>query len=304
MSSLDRFAEAFDNIRASFKAGRLAHAHLITGSPRGQGLEFAESMVRLVLENEDADVHQHPDVIWLEPEKKSRVIGIEQIREANKLVSQKSFTGGWKSVVFLFADRLNDNAANGLLKTLEEPSAKTLLLLVTDSPQGLLPTIASRCQRIDLGGGQAVPTGPWLAELLDILRTRSAGALEQVVLAARVKGILDAEKKRITAEEEGDEVDKEVLEARVEAKVKQVRSDLLQVLTLWHRDLLFLNQGGDGDLLMFPAEEKFLRQQAEKQSFSTCVAALKALEDTSRRMDRNLPDTLAMEAFAFTSSLF
>lgn len=305
MSSADRFAELFEHIRTGYRSGRLAHAHVLIGSPRGAALEFAENMIRLVLEDEDADVHQHPDVVWIEPEKRSRQIGIEQVRDANRLISQKSFAGGWKVVVFLFAERITEQGSNALLKTLEEPPARSLLLLLSDSPQSLLATIASRCQRIDIGSGREVPQGAWLPPLLNLLRESRPGALESLALSAGFKKILDAERAAIMKSEEdasGEDVEKDVMAARIEARVRQVRADILHVMTLWHRDVLALAQGGASDALHFPADEESLRRQGSGKSFGQLVSDLRAVADAARRMDRNVPDVLAFESYAFATA--
>ena len=85
----------------------------------------------------------------IEPEKKSRVIAVDAVRALNHRIQTSSFAGGWKVAVIKYADRLNDQAANAFLKTLEEPPARTLLLLLTDAPQSLLPTVVSRCPAAD-----------------------------------------------------------------------------------------------------------------------------------------------------------
>ena len=80
-----------------------------------------------------------PDIHWVFPEKKSRVISVDQIRDTIvSQMSQTSFGGGWKVGVITGADRLNTAAANAFLKTLEEPTEKTLFLLLSDLPQELL----------------------------------------------------------------------------------------------------------------------------------------------------------------------
>jgi len=77
-------------------------------------------------------------------------ISLERVRELQKRFSYGAFEGRWRTAIVLHADRLRSEAANALLKTLEEPPGESLLLLVAPSPQSLLPTIASRCQQIRL----------------------------------------------------------------------------------------------------------------------------------------------------------
>ncbi len=82
--------------------------------------------------------------------KKSAYIRIDEVREAVDFLSKTSFNNGWKIVIIDSADEMNRNAENALLKILEEPPAKTLLLLVCHNMGTLLPTIRSRCVKLNL----------------------------------------------------------------------------------------------------------------------------------------------------------
>lgn len=91
----------------------------------------------------------HP-IEELRPEKPSKIITIDDVRALSNMVNQTSHRGGTRVVLVYPAAKLNINAANALLKTLEEPPANTLFLLLADDVKQLLPTIVSRCQRITL----------------------------------------------------------------------------------------------------------------------------------------------------------
>ena len=215
MSSIDSFTAALDGLKQGYEAGRLAHAYLVVGSPRGNALAFAESFLQFLFCREKnrpcgkcpecgrVKRHEHPDVLWLQPETKSRKIDIEQIREElTPRISRTSYGGGWKVGVILYADRLTEGAANAFLKTLEEPPGSSLLLLVTNSVQHLLPTIVSRCQRIVLSAGQE-EEGHWQAALLDVLRRGPPqDSIEALIQSGRLKTILNEIKKVVSAEEE------------------------------------------------------------------------------------------------------
>jgi len=95
---------------------------------------------------------QHPDVHRLSPEEDSQYILTEAVRELIAELSLTSHGRGYKVAVFSPADTLYPNAAHSLLKTLEEPAARTLLLLVTSQPSRLLATVRSRCARLRLKG--------------------------------------------------------------------------------------------------------------------------------------------------------
>lgn len=95
----------------------------------------------------------HPDVFFLEPQKKSDAvreawIRIEQVRDLQKKLGFLPYEGRTKVVIVDAVDRMNPQAANAFLKTLEEPPSATVCLLLTDQPQQLLPTLVSRCQGI------------------------------------------------------------------------------------------------------------------------------------------------------------
>lgn len=110
----------------------------------------------------------HPDVIELtfglrKDGVQRREIVVEQIRELSARLAMNSQFGGWQIVTIDPADAMNTSAANALLKTLEEPSAQTLLILLADAPWRLPQTIRSRCQRIEFHLPDADEAQTWLA---------------------------------------------------------------------------------------------------------------------------------------------
>lgn len=88
----------------------------------------------------------HPDLLEVAPEEDSKTIKVDQIRTLTESMSKTAQQGGFKVVVLQPAEAMNANAANALLKTLEEPANKTLLILISHAPFSVLPTIRSRCQ--------------------------------------------------------------------------------------------------------------------------------------------------------------
>ena len=160
---------------------------------------MALDLARAVLQDlfpgvEEEGLRTHPDIHWLFPEKKSRIVSVEAVHE--KFIdpmSQTSFSGGWRVGVLVGADRLNPAGANAFLKTLEEPPARTLFLLLTDAPEQLLPTIISRCQRIDLPDSREHQLAdPWRTNVLGVLSnpdladTTAAGFLQRAAAADRL----------------------------------------------------------------------------------------------------------------------
>ncbi|EKD71364.1 MAG: DNA polymerase III subunit delta [uncultured bacterium] len=90
----------------------------------------------------------HPNVYWVEPEKAGQAIKIDQIRMMNEFIYQSSFDGNYRIAIIDPADAMNVNAANALLKTLEEPASGALMILIANEAAILPATILSRCQRV------------------------------------------------------------------------------------------------------------------------------------------------------------
>jgi DNA polymerase-3 subunit delta' len=108
----------------------------------------------------------HPDFHWVEREregeKEAKQLKVEQIRELATALTLKSYRGGYKAAVLAEADAMNPNAANALLKTLEEPAPQTLLVLCSARPSRLPATILSRCQRLEIARPAAERALEWL----------------------------------------------------------------------------------------------------------------------------------------------
>lgn len=154
-------AEAYTLISRALDAGHAAHGYLIVGDVRGNAAELTDLILRKLFPNEIGQVESgsHPDVVRLEPQGRSRTIKVERGKEDAgpgmrdgliEPMSTTAFSGGWKVGVISCADRMQVAAANAFLKSLEEPTPKTMYLLLTDQPDAILPTIVSRTQRVDL----------------------------------------------------------------------------------------------------------------------------------------------------------
>jgi DNA polymerase-3 subunit delta' len=166
------------NFAASWQArvaqDRMPHAVMLVGAP-GVGKRCAAAWIakhRLRIRGAThlpeypLVIPEHPDLRWLRPPEDKQNIGIEQIRELVADLSLTSFDGGGKVAVIEPANMMTANAANSLLKTLEEPPGDALLVLVTDRTGRLPATIFSRCQRVNI----PVPAQPTSLAWLDRLQ--------------------------------------------------------------------------------------------------------------------------------------
>ena len=136
---------ALDRLNEADRAGRLAHAYLLTG-PIGSGKSWlAERIAALLLECTPERVIAHPDLRVVQPESKSRRIVIDQIRELEHAIHRKPLLAGSKVAIIHDAERMQPQAANAFLKTLEEPPPGSLIVLLSTVPEAILQTVLSRC---------------------------------------------------------------------------------------------------------------------------------------------------------------
>ena len=187
-------ADAYALISHAIDTGHAAHGYLVCGDLRGQCDALTERLLRKLFPNELAQVESrcHPDIAWLEPEGKSRTIHVKSMRERIvEPMSATAFSGGWKVGVVVGADRMETEAANSFLKTLEEPPPKTLFLLLTDQPDAMLPTIVSRSQRIDLPLSEGVLEGDAFDAIEEVFSSRGvSGIFEKAQAGKRLAEVL------------------------------------------------------------------------------------------------------------------
>ncbi|TGY87922.1 DNA polymerase III subunit delta' [Marinicauda algicola] len=179
--------EAERQAAQAFESGRMHHAWMITG-PKGVGkATFAWRLTRRALGAVPAgeaplgalaedpvcrrlEVLSHPDFLLIRrpyDDKRGKLraeITVDESRRAPEFFSKSASGRAWRVCIVDAADEMNTNAANALLKTLEEPPAKGLLLLVTHAPGRLPTTIRSRCRRLVLRAPAEQATADWLVQ--------------------------------------------------------------------------------------------------------------------------------------------
>jgi len=166
---------ALGRVTRALRSGRVPSAWLITGAPGIGKATLAYRIARYLLAYgatdqgpEDLSVPEnhtatrqvaagsHPGLLVLKRALNSKtgklmtVLSVDEIRRLAGFFGMTSGAGGWRVAIVDTADDMNDNAANALLKMLEEPPADAMLLLLSNTPGRLLPTIRSRCQRLEL----------------------------------------------------------------------------------------------------------------------------------------------------------
>jgi len=205
--------EAWQRLNAYLVAQRLPQALLIHGADGIGKTHLAETFAqRLLCKNPEAFAcgdcagcrlflaGTHPDFLRIEPVERGKPIAVDAIRHLIANLALKPQYGGYRIVVFCAAHQLNINAANALLKTLEEPGENTVMLLLTDSPSALPATIFSRCQRLSI----PLPDNAIATRWLEAQRTgKATDVLLAVARCAPLKALAladsDAVEQRRTA---------------------------------------------------------------------------------------------------------
>lgn len=249
-------------LAAAHEAGRMPHALLIHEAPGAGGDWLAQWTARLVLCQSTvgkpcgacpschrAASSQHPDLMVLQPIEDSRQIRIEQVRELSEELALTAHQGAYKVAIITPADTLNRFAANALLKTLEEPPPRTLLMLVVTQPSRLPATILSRCQRVRLKAPERKEAVSWLEA------TRGAGEWGAVLDTLGEAPMLAAEADPKAVAQVGAEVRRTLEEATtgagdpVATAERWARADLplrLRCIENWLTERIRAHSGCDG----------------------------------------------------------
>jgi DNA polymerase-3 subunit delta' len=318
-------------LQRSLARGRLGHAYLFTGHQ----LEELESLALTLAKTLNCqkpvktggvatdccddcpscrkiDGDTHADMHWVRPESKSRVVTIEQMRELMREIQLKPTEAEYKVAIITAADRLNPQAANAFLKTLEEPPANSILILLTTAPQRILETILSRCLRLNFSGDVVPPLEPaqseWLAQFGALAATEQKTLLGRYrlldVLLKRLGEIRARVDESLTARsplERYDDVEKDLREkwedelaAAIEAEYRRQRADLILLVQWWLRDVWLTTLATGKELLNFPqiaGAEAVARRLTPRQALEN----LQILEQTQRLLHTNVQEALALE---------
>jgi DNA polymerase III subunit delta' len=322
-------------LQRSLDRGRLAHAYLFSGH-NIEELEGAAATLAKVLNCANpvrsksgaaidscdkcdcckrVDTFNHPDVQWLRAESKLRIISIDQIRELLQTVNLKPTMGGYKIGVITAADRLNQQAANAFLKTLEEPPERTIFILLTTDVSRILETILSRCLRLNFAGDHAVRLAPdeeeWLGEFASQAAGDKVGLFRRYKLLDSVLGRLSSLKEQIDdtltkasplTRSDSKEVDpslrkrwEDELDASIEAEYRRKRTEALGILHWWLRDIWLLTAHNSDQYLTFPGLAASSQKIAARLKEPDAMENLQLIDKTQQTLHTNAQEALTLE---------
>jgi DNA polymerase-3 subunit delta' len=332
-ASFPQHDTAVELLQRSLARKRLGHAYLFSG----EDLNYLEAVGRTLaktlncLEPQPSarmpgafdccdrcpacrkiDDDAHPDIHWVRPESKSRVITIDQMRELMQAIFLKPTEAEYKVAVIVGADRLNVAAANAFLKTLEEPPTRSVLILLSIAPGRILETILSRCLRLTFGGESERFRDPqllaWLKQFGETAVAEHGSILSRYRLLSVLLDRLNEMKETITSEltarsplEKHDDIEPKLREkwedeltAAIEAEYRRQRADLLTGLEFWLRDV-WLRTLGTPQLSAFPTLEQPAAALAARIDAPSASGNLQVVERLQRQLNSNVQEALALE---------
>jgi len=307
---------ALEFLRRAEGQNRLAHAYLISG-PIGSGKRsLAAEITSAVNGTKASDVFSTAarEVFVAEPESKSRRIVVEQIRNLEHSLQMRASAPGRRKVAIIAeADRLQPQAANAFLKTLEEPPENSLLLLLSALPEALPDTILSRCIPIPLAGVNVEPAEQQdeFVELLRAAANEKTWSVQHAYgLAQGLQGLLGGIRDEIK-EENAEALKQEetryknstdgawledredYYKALTESQYLQRRAGLIETLFVWWSDVLRAKTGVDRRDLA--SAKKEITALASRLSTAEVLRRIRHLEEMRNNLGRNIQEALAIE---------
>lgn len=314
---------AVDMLRRHVARGDIRHAYLFCGPP-GLGRRTLALRLTQALNCErpitagdpcltcrtckQIEAMQHPDLSVIQSvdgdnlPKEGGILKVDQIREIQRTLNLKPYQSPYRVAVFLRFQEANDNASNALLKTLEEAPAHAVLILTADNPEGLLPTIVSRCEILRL---RPLPIEAIVADLIE----RGMGE-DRARLLAHISGgrpgfarrLMDDTSVLEKREERLNDLQTLLPAPRVEKfsyaeKLSKDKDSMRQTLLIWlsyWRDVLLRVAGAETPLINVDRnmEIEFL---AGRLDLSSARKVVNEHESTLEKMDRNVNSRLLME---------
>lgn len=300
---------AISFLKSSADGGRLANAYIFCGvggiGKKLTALNFAKMVNCLDPKGSSGcdncpsckkiDSLNHPDVHLVAPDKKGASVKIDDIRTIIKDIGLKPYEARTKFYIIDGADKLTEEAANALLKTLEEPSANSSLILIVENPRRLAPTIRSRCQFVKF-----FPLDTAIVE--EILTVSHNVDKVKAHLLAKISCGRAGAALELNDEDYFDKrehVIKTLLSGSLSDMEfdKMPKTDLrafLNTMLTWYRDILASKVGDQG--LVNIDKKDLVSAEAGKISFGKLDTLLKSIISTQSYLDQNANPKLAMTA--------
>ena len=309
------------HLQNAIRMDKVSHAYLISGE-EGSGKKMLADIFAATLLCEEHGVEpcgsckscmqaqsdNQPDVIYVKHEKLT--IGVDDIRtQVNQDIGIKPYQGKYKIYIIEDADKMTEAAQNALLKTIEEPPAYAVVILLASKTETLLKTILSRCVLLTL---RPVDQG----KIKNLLMEQYAVPDYMAELAAAFSGGVTGRAIRFAASEDftahKDEVlhlvkyieemsVSEIMEAvKGLATKKDLAEEYLDLVLLWYRDVLLFKATKDPNSMIYKDEISWIKRQADTRTFENLAEIIEAIEIFKQRIRANVNFDMALELLLLT----
>ena len=311
-----------EHLQSAIAMGKVSHAYIFDGE-KGSGKNFLADRFAAALQcSEDgekpcgtctsckqAEGRNHPDIIRITHEKPN-TISVDDIRQ--QLcgdVMIKPYKGPYKIYIVDEAEKLNVQAQNALLKTIEEPPAYAVIILLTSNSESFLPTILSRCVTLHLKPAKDSVVRRYLMEQVKIPDYQAD------ICVAFAQGNIGKARRLALSEEFGQmkehvihlvkyiqemDISELIFSMHKITEFKTDISDYLDLLMVWYRDVLLYKATWNPSSIVFSDEIHTLRKMASKSSYEGIENILKALDKAKLRLSANVNFDLTMELLLLT----
>jgi DNA polymerase-3 subunit delta' len=311
-----------EHLQNALSTNKVSHAYIIEGE-RSSGKEFIARIFAMALQCEQGGIepcgechsckqalsHNQPDIIFISHEKPN-TIGVEDIRDQiNNDIGIKPYSSPRKVYIMNEGEKMTPQAQNALLKTLEEPPAYAVILILTTNVDALLPTILSRCVVLHMKPVQDTLVKQFLMEELGVPDYKAN------ICVAFARGNI-GKAKLLASSEEFEKVKDEAItlvkyinDMEINEIVKAIKkiseykldvNDYLDILTVWYRDVLLYKATKDINSIVFREELPQIRRVADRSTYEGIETIVNALQTAERRLEANVNFDLTMELLLLT----
>ena len=301
--------QIIQHMSTALKNKKISHAYIFEG-PNGSGKNMLAKAFAKALECEagygdscnmcrschQMDTGNQPDVKWLTHEKPA-TISVDDIRtQINSDMAIKPYSSKYKIYIVDEAEKMNEQAQNALLKTIEEPPSYGIIMLLTNNLESMLPTILSRCIVFHLK-----PVDNYKITVPDY-KARVCAAFSQGVVGKAIDMALsedfnDLQYYVFNIVKNIHEMDiYEVIEAvkRLSAYKTDI-NDVIDMMMVWYRDVLILKVTKDANAIVYKDQYRFLMEQANRSSYEGLNEIIQSLERAKARLAANVNFDVTME---------
>lgn len=310
------------HLQNAIATNKVSHSYIF-GGEAGSGKKLLASLFAMTLQCEKQGLDpclkcesckkalskNHPDIINVIHEKPN-TISVDEIRsQVVNDVGIKPYSGKYKIYMISEAEKMNPQAQNALLKTIEEPPEYVIIILLTNNVEAMLPTIQSRCVILNFKAVCDNLVREYLMERLHIPDYQAD------VTVSFAQGNIGKAEKAATSEEfsaiseNALQILKYVHDMELYELVDAIRSmsnekqnvnDYLDLFLLWYRDVLLFKATREIDNLVFKSEINYIKEQAMVSSYEGLEKIIKAIEKAKVRLGANVNFDLTMELLFLT----